>query len=111
MADLETFRTETRAWLESNCPESIIHIRISAGQIDNQLWPGGQERDHAAVDSAAESQDRGLEAALAGVVSQAHDQGVEDFAAFLAFAFFFFRRQVAEANRSFVFFESGQPRA
>lgn len=36
MADLETFRTETRAWLEANCPASM---RTPMGE-DDAVWGG-----------------------------------------------------------------------
>ncbi len=36
MADLETFRTETRAWLEENCPEAM---RVPMGENDI-VWGG-----------------------------------------------------------------------
>ncbi len=37
MADLETFRRETRAWLEANCPESM---RSPVTGDDDQCWGG-----------------------------------------------------------------------
>lgn len=39
MSDLETFRAETRAWLEENCP---AEMRDGAGGEDNICWGGKQ---------------------------------------------------------------------
>ena len=41
MADLETFRSETRAWLEANCPPSIRGGALSPTEDgDNSIWGG-----------------------------------------------------------------------
>jgi len=42
MSDLEAFRTETRAWLEANCPPSMrggAEIAVTDGD-DNSIWGG-----------------------------------------------------------------------
>jgi alkylation response protein AidB-like acyl-CoA dehydrogenase len=39
MADLETFRTETRAWLEANCPPSM-RSGAQPSDDDNSIWGG-----------------------------------------------------------------------
>ena len=41
MADLETFRTETRAWLEANCPPSQ---RLPAEDFEDTCWGGTKWR-------------------------------------------------------------------
>ena len=41
MADLETFRTETRAWLEANCPPSQ---RVPAEDFEDTCWGGTKWR-------------------------------------------------------------------
>ena len=38
MADIETFRTETRSWLEANAPQSLIGY--GAGDLDSYTWGG-----------------------------------------------------------------------
>jgi alkylation response protein AidB-like acyl-CoA dehydrogenase len=41
MSDLETFRTETRAWLEANCPPSMRGDAAAiADDDDNSIWGG-----------------------------------------------------------------------
>ena len=37
MADLDTFRSETRSWLQQNCPPSLVGLSIS--EIDG-TWGG-----------------------------------------------------------------------
>ena len=37
MADLETFRAETRAWLEANCP---VECRGPLGNDEDRVWGG-----------------------------------------------------------------------
>src|SRR6201992_2996598 len=39
MSDLETFRTETRAWLEANCPPSM-RGNAPVDDDDNSIWGG-----------------------------------------------------------------------
>jgi alkylation response protein AidB-like acyl-CoA dehydrogenase len=40
MSDLETFRTETRAWLEANCPPSMRGDADALDDDDNSIWGG-----------------------------------------------------------------------
>src|ERR1700748_347772 len=41
MSDLETFRTETRAWLEANCPPSMRGDAVGVtDDDDNSVWGG-----------------------------------------------------------------------
>src|SRR5450755_4997535 len=39
MSDLETFRTETRTWLEANCPPSM-RGNEAVDDDDNSVWGG-----------------------------------------------------------------------
>ncbi|MGZ6022025.1 MAG: acyl-CoA dehydrogenase family protein, partial [Rhizomicrobium sp.] len=39
MSDIETFRTETRAWLEANCPPSMRGNAV-VDDDDNSVWGG-----------------------------------------------------------------------
>src|SRR5258706_16182768 len=44
MNDLETFRTETRAWLEANCPSSMRGDSGVPDDDDNSVWGGRKAR-------------------------------------------------------------------
>ncbi len=44
MSDLETFRSETRAWLEANCPPSMrggAELSVTDGD-DDSIWGGAK---------------------------------------------------------------------
>ena len=41
MSDIETFRAETRAWLEANCPPSMRGGALAVtDDTDNSIWGG-----------------------------------------------------------------------
>ena len=47
MSDLETFRTEARAWLEANCPKEVRKMSATEYGIvaggSKQVWKPGQK--------------------------------------------------------------------
>ncbi|MDP6981148.1 MAG: acyl-CoA dehydrogenase family protein [Myxococcota bacterium] len=51
MADIETFRSETRSWLEANAPESLRHARGSSDALEGH-W-GGRNAEWATPDHKA----------------------------------------------------------
>jgi hypothetical protein len=43
MSDLETFRAETRAWLETNCPASMRNGGNRPSADDEVVWGGRKQ--------------------------------------------------------------------
>ncbi len=46
MSDLETFRSETRKWLEANCPPSMRGDGPSAAEAENEVVWGGRKQTY-----------------------------------------------------------------